>query len=117
MPFEPHGYGGNDHLIAAHELTANLHREGRLPDEGPRAELAQDFLRVATLLDRSGIGLKDAWQGENTTAQAQAILQRAFDAINADLQGIEHYDWENDTQILTLLRWIHPPGRWFRHPW
>lgn len=100
--------------MAADRLVAALRREKRVPIEGPRAWLAQDFLSVATLLDRSGIGLKPGWQGERTTQEAHAILQRAYYAMGADLQGLEHDDWETDAEIAALLKWIRPSGNLYR---
>jgi len=112
----PGGFAGNHNLVAADRLVAALRREKRLPDEGPRADLARDFLSIATLLDRAFIGLKPAWHGELTNEQAHAILERAYHAMGADLQGVEHDPWEKDSDISALLKSIRPRERRFHNP-
>lgn len=49
---------------------------GAFRDQGLQADLAPDLLRIASLLDRTFIGMKPLWQGSKTTDHARAILER-----------------------------------------
>ncbi len=75
---ELHGFAGRGRRQAAEHMIAALRREGRLPEDGPRAELAEDRLRIALLLDRTFIGPKPAWHGTRTNREAQVLLERVF---------------------------------------
>jgi hypothetical protein len=105
---------GLDHphkMEEADQMILERHKAGKLDDTGPRSELALDLLRVGSLLNLA-IVRSTKW-----SELERELLQRAYDAISADLRGEDHYDWESDPQILSLLRYIHPPGQSWRNPY
>lgn len=89
---------------------ASLRAMGRVPDVGPVAELADDLLALAALLDRAYIGPKPAWHGARTNSQASTLLQRAYDAISGELRGLDTYDWRNDSEVTALLGYLRSRG-------
>ncbi len=107
---ESYGFAGQGRRRAAERLIAALRREGSLPDMGPRAELAEDLVRIASLLDRAFVGPKPAWHGTRTNREVQVLLERAVGALSADLTGVRGHDWRNDPQIMSLLTDVHTRG-------